>query len=220
MTSRRQPIKPIGMNFPRRSVARVALASFLAIGSVATAAWAESKFAVIDSQRAMMETEDGLRMQATLKKMFESKQQELEAKQAELQREQADIEKQRSVISEEALMRLAEAWQREMVALQQKSVTYNQEMQKKQGELTQPIFEKTNQIIRRLATTEGYDMVVDRMAVAYVRSDLDLTDRVITMYNGGGAPAATKAPASAVGAAPPAAKPAAAKPAAAKPPTQ
>jgi hypothetical protein len=33
--------------------------------------------------------------------------------------------------------------------------------------------------------------VVDKQAVPYARSDLDLTDRIITMYNGGaaGAPA-------------------------------
>ena len=42
-------------------------------------------------------------------------------------------------------------------------------------------------IIRRLATQEGFDVVVDKKAVPYVRSDLDVTDRVITMYNSGGA---------------------------------
>lgn len=181
---------------------RAALAAFSVVSTIALGAYAEQKFAVIDSQRAMMETEDGIRLQATLKKLFESKQQELESKQAELQREQADIEKQQSVISQDALRRRAEAWQREMVALQQKSVAYNQEMQQKQQELTQPIYEQTNQIIRRLATSEGYDMIVDRMAVAYVRSDLDLTDRVIAMYNSGGAAAPKKDAPSRAGEAP------------------
>jgi outer membrane protein len=41
-------------------------------------------------------------------------------------------------------------------------------------------------IIRRLATQDGYDIVVDKQAVPYVRSDLDLTDKIITMYNQGG----------------------------------
>lgn len=195
---------------------RAPRAAFAVITTLGLAAWAESKFAVVDLQRAMMETEDGLRMQANLKKLFDSKQQTLETKQAELDRERADIEKQESVISQEALRKRAEAWQREVLALQQMSVTYNQEMQTKQSEMTKPIFEKTSQIIRRLATNEGYDLVVDRMAVAYVRSDLDLTDRVITLYNGGVAPAASGAPASA---APAKAAPAPAKaaPAAPKP---
>ena len=57
--------------------------------------------------------------------------------------------------------------------------------------------QKTMNIIRRLATQDGYDVVVDKKAVPYVRSDLDLTDRVIQMYNSGvgGDAADGKAPA-------------------------
>jgi outer membrane protein len=203
LTRAPEPVKPRPMSTALRFFrGRAPIAMFALISTVGLAAWAESKFAVVDLQRAMMETEDGLRMQANLKKLFDSKQQTLESKQAELDRERADIEKQESVISQDALRKRAEAWQREVLALQQMSVTYNQEMQTKQNELTKPIFEKTSQIIRRLATNEGYDLVVDRMAVAYVRSDLDLTDRVITLYNGGVAPA----PADSAGAGKPAPK--------------
>jgi len=163
--------------------------AFALASTFALVAYAQ-KVAVVDTQRAMMETEDGLRMQANLKKVFDTKQQELERRQQDLERERADIEKQQDVVSEQAIRRRAEEWQREMMALQQMSVTYNQELQKKQAELTQPIIEKTMGIIRRIATSEGYDMVVDKQVVPYSRSDLDLTDRVITMYNGGAAPAA------------------------------
>jgi len=83
--------------------------------------------------------------------------------------------------------------QRDMMQLQQKFVEYNQDIQKKQSELTQPVFQKTMNIIRRLATQEGFDVVVDKKAVPYVRTDLDLTDRVITMYNSGAGGDADKA---------------------------
>jgi outer membrane protein len=148
-------------------------------------AHAQSKIAVVDTQRAIMETEDGLRAQATLKKVFDNKQRELDKKQEDLQKEREDIEKQRDVLSKGALAKRADKWQRDMMQLQQKFVEYNQDIQKKQGELTQPVFQKTMNIIRRLATQEGYDVVVDKKAVPYVRSDLDVTDRVITMYNSG-----------------------------------
>jgi outer membrane protein len=91
------------------------------------------------------------------------------------------------VLSKGALAKRADKWQRDMMQLQQKFVEYNQDIQKKQSELTQPVFQKTMNIIRRLATQEGFDVVVDKKAVPYVRSDLDVTDRVITMYNSGGA---------------------------------
>jgi outer membrane protein len=78
-----------------------------------------------------------------------------------------------------------------MMQLQTVFVEYNKEMQKKQNELTQPIFQKAMGLIRRLATQKGLDMIVDKQAVPYVRSDLDMTDQLITLYNSGGvAPAA------------------------------
>ena len=84
------------------------------------------------------------------------------------------------------MQKRAEDWQKEMMALQQVFVDYNKELEKKQKELTDPIFEKVMGIVKRLATSEGYDLVVDKQAVAYIRSDLDLTDRAIQLYNSGG----------------------------------
>ena len=163
---------------------------------------AETKVAVVDTQRAIMETEDGLRAQATLKKLFDNRQRELDKRQVDLQKERDDIEKQRSVLSKLALQNRVEQWQQEMVKLQTMFMEYNKELQKKQGELTQPIFQKAMGLIRRLATQEGYDVVVDKQAVPYVRSDLDVTDRVITLYNQGAPADSPPSPAAAAPKAP------------------
>jgi len=163
------------------------LSLVLALLAVALPASAQTmRVGVVDTQRAVMETEDGLRMQATLKKLFDSRQRELDKKQEDLQKEKDDLDKQRDVLSKVAFAKRADKWQREMVQLQTVFVEYNKELQKKQGELTQPIFQKAMNIIRRVATQEGFDLVVDKQAVPYSRSDLDVTDRVITLYNQGG----------------------------------
>lgn len=133
-----------------------------------------------------METEEGLRAQATLKKLFDSRQRELDKKQEQLQKEREDIEKQQGILSKEALAKRLESWQRDMSQLQATFLEYNKELQKKQGELTQPIYQRTMSLIRRLATNEGVDIVVDKQAVPYVRGDLDLTDKIIQMVNAGG----------------------------------
>jgi outer membrane protein len=183
-----------------------ALSLALCVGFFTPRAFAQNiKFAVVDVQRAVMETEDGLRAQATLKKFFDKRQQELDAKQTELQKQREDIEKQSKVISQQALQKRMEDWQKQMVELQTVFVEYNKELQKKQGELTQPIYGKIMGLLRRLAAQDGYDAILEKQAVPYLRNDLDLTDRVIQMYNGGGAaPAGSGAPAPA---APKAAKP-------------
>jgi outer membrane protein len=171
-----------------RSVRRLFAAGLVGAACAASAplAHAETRMAVVDTQRAVMETEDGLRAQATLKKHFDQRQRDLDRKQNQLQEEREDIEKQKGVLSKEALATRVDKWQREMAQLQTVFVEYNKELQKKQNELTQPIVQKTMVIIRRLATQNGYELVIDKQAVPYARNDLDLTDRVITAYNQGG----------------------------------
>ena len=102
-------------------------------------AHAEVKIGVVDMQRAMMQTEDGLRAQATIKKFFDRRQQELDRRQDELQRERDDLAKQAKVLSRAALQRRMELWQRRMIEVQTLFVEYNKELQKKQSELTAPI---------------------------------------------------------------------------------
>lgn len=172
-----------------------ALAFFL----IASAASAQTKVGVIDVQRAVASTEDGLRAQATLKKLFDSRQQELNKKQTDLQRQREDIDKQAKVLPKDALQKRIDDWQKQMMELQAVFIEYNKELEKKQKELTDPVFEKVMAIVKRIATSENIDLVLDKATVAYVRTDLDLTDKAIQMYNsgagGGAAPAPGPAPA-------------------------
>ena len=144
----------------------------------------EAPFAVAwDSTAA----EDGIRAQATLKKLFDKRQQELDGKQTELGRAREDIEKQSRVLSREALQKRMEDWQRRMIELQTVFVDYNKELQKKQGELTGPILKKMMTVIGRVAKKSGYELILDRQAAPYARPDLDLTEQVVQMYNSGDA---------------------------------
>jgi outer membrane protein len=162
-----------------------ALALALSILLLAPAAFAQMKFAVIDVQRAVMETEDGLRAQATLKKLFDKRQQELDAKQNALQQARDDIEKQAKVLSKESLARRTDEWQRSMIELQGIFVEFNKELQKKQSELTNPIYNKVVSILRQIAAQDAYDAIFEKNAVPYSRSDLDITDKAIQVYNAG-----------------------------------
>ncbi|MBL9024689.1 MAG: OmpH family outer membrane protein [Myxococcales bacterium] len=144
-----------------------------------------ASIAVVDLQGAVMQTEDGIRAQATLKKLFDKRQQDLDAKQTKLAKMREDIERQSKVLSREALARRMDFWQKEMISLQTVFVDYNKELSKKQAELTQPIIQKMVAIIGKLARQNGHDLVLDKQAAPYARPDLDLTDKVVSMYNSG-----------------------------------
>jgi len=176
---------PIAARSLRRSVLALALVLPGLFGAAEGTAHAESKVAVVDVQHAVMATEEGIRAQATLKKVFDKRQQDLDAMQNELQKAREDIEKQSRILSREALQKRMEDWQRRMIELQTRFVDYQKELQKRQGELTGPIIKKMVGIIARLAKKNGYELILDKQAAPYARADLDLTERVIQMYNSG-----------------------------------
>lgn len=150
-----------------------------------SAAGSAEGIAVIDVQGAVMQTEDGIRAQATLKKLFDKRQQDLDAKQERLAKAKGDIEKQARILSREAVSRRMENWQKEMLELQSVFLDYNKELTKKQNELTAPIYQRIVGLVARLAKQNGYEVVIDKQAAPYARSDLDLTERVIQLYNSG-----------------------------------
>lgn len=148
-------------------------------------AFAQSKVAVIDMRKAVTETEDGLRAAATIKKVFQSRQLELDNKQKDLAKQRDDLAKLEKTLSKEEFQKKAENWQKQGMALQQVFVEYNKELEKKERELTEPIHAKMLGILRKIATAEGYDAILDKVAVPYIKDTLDVTSRCVTEYNKG-----------------------------------
>ena len=165
------------------------LGGALAIGGIAWAspAQAQAKLAVVDVRRAVLETEEGLRVQASLKKLFDSRQTELDAKQVQLQKDKEALDKeyQAGKTSKDVLQKKLEALQKAAAEIQGLTVDYQREMSRKETELTTPILNKILGILKRIAANDGFDMIVDKSVVPYYRSDLELTDRAIQMFNAG-----------------------------------
>ncbi len=165
------------------------LGGAIAVGAVAWAApaQAQTKMAVVDVRRAVLETEEGLRVQASLKKLFDSRQTELDAKQIQLQKDKEafDKEVQAGKTPKDVLQKKLENMQKTAAEIQGLTVDYQREMSRKESELTTPILNKILGILKRIAANDGFDMIVDKSVVPYYRSDLELTDRAIQMFNAG-----------------------------------
>jgi outer membrane protein len=208
---------------PSRVLALVlALGSLVAVARPSPSLAADGrapKIAVVDLQRAVLETEDGLRAQSTLRKYFERRQAELNGRQEELLKKKEDLEKQAKVLSKEALARALDDWQRQLNELQGVYVSYENERVKKQNDVTAPIYARVTSLLRKVAQRDGYDLVLERQAVPYSKAELDVTDQLIVMYNSneeGAAEPAAAPPAGSGAPAAPSAPPAAPRPAASK----
>jgi outer membrane protein len=145
------------------------------------------KIGVADMQRALQETEDGRKAKDTLKKLFEQRQKMLDKQQTDLKTLKDSIEKQRAVLSQDVLQKKAEEYQKAMMELQQTYVEFQREIAAKEGELTKPILERMQRILRRMGQAEGYSLILERgeAGVVYIPSTYDLTDVLIQRYNSG-----------------------------------
>ncbi len=196
------PLRPTWL----RRAAGPVLAAVLAGGALllgaapASAQSAGTKIAVIDVRRAIAETEQGLRVQAQLKKLFESRQMDIEGKTRQLQTDKEALEKeaQNPKVDKAVLQKKYEKLVQLDAEIQRLQMDAQREMQRKEAELTTPILSGILEAVKRIAAQEGFEMVLEKSAVPYFRGDLELTDRAIQMFNSGqagkAAPAAPKAP--------------------------
>ncbi len=174
-----------------RSLLRLVAGLVLVLTTLApsVAAAAEMNLAVIDLQRAIADTEDGLRMRSQLQAMVDQSKIDFEEKRKALEAAKAEFQKlQKQGASQQVLQQKyvdLERMNYELQVAQQKS---ERELVKKENELTMPIYNALMGLVRQLASQNGYDMVLSRQAVPYFRKDLDITDRVIQMYNASQSP--------------------------------
>jgi len=145
------------------------------------------KIGVVDMQRALMEIEDGRKAKASLKQVFEQKQKVLDKQQADLKALKESLEKQRNVLARDVMEKKLGEYQRAFSELQSTYMAFQQELGAKEGDLTKPIIERLQRIMRRIGQTDGYALILDRgeAGVVYVPSTYDLTDLLIQRYNAG-----------------------------------
>ena len=162
---------------------------FLSAFLVATVAGAVSaddiKIAVVDLRRALNETNEG---KAAMKKLTRHKnklQKKIENKEKQILKMKETIEKQQNVLTKDALQKKVEEYYRAVTELQQTYMEYQRELAAKETKATQSILEKMVSIIEEIGRSDGYTLILDRSsgAVAWAPSHLDLTDKLIQVYN-------------------------------------
>ena len=159
-------------------------AAFLA-GSFATPALAVTgKFAFVDLQRALEETDDGKKAKAKLKSDFDRKQQALDAKQEELKKMKEAFDKKSQLMKPEALQKEQKDMQDRFVELQTIYQRLQKDLAEKEQTATRGIFTKLQAVVGKIADRDHFDMVLEKnAAVVWGQPSLDITNEVIRMYN-------------------------------------
>lgn len=153
------------------------------LAGLAPAARAETRIGIVDFQRAGEECDEGKAMLAALKKEIDEKQKQLDVKQTEFQTLQADFEKQQALLNEQTKQAKMAELEKRAAELRQMFMQLNQEVSQRQGEAVKGMSDRVKAVVKEIADGEGLQMVIDRGAVVYASSALDITNEVIRKYN-------------------------------------
>lgn len=146
----------------------------------------KAKFAFVDVDRAVGETEDGLRAKAMLKKRSDREQQRVTQVEDDLRRMQDELT-QLAKNGDPKVQTKALEYQKHLNDYNEMIKRINQDIALREDQLFAPIESKVRDIFARIGTEKGIDVVVDKKTIQYVNSAKveDLTEQVIREYNWG-----------------------------------
>jgi outer membrane protein len=165
-----------------RFIALLAVVMAFAFSSVS---FAQVKVGLVDMSRCFLTSAAGVKAAEELKN-FESdlviklKVKENQEEIAKLEKDYVDTEK---TLTEAGKRAKLEVLQKKSAELENIRRTYTSELQKKDRELTSKIHSEVISVVEGLAKEGKYTAILDKQAVVYSADGVDITDKVIEIYN-------------------------------------
>jgi outer membrane protein len=154
----------------------------LAVSSAVFTAAAQVKVAVVNSQRAMAESDELKKASAAMEAKYKPRQDELNKLQNDLQ----SIEQQLNsgkITNPQAAADLQLQGQRKQRDAQRISDDLQADVEKDRQDILGKASQKMQQVIAKLAEEKGVDVVIDSSQAIYFKPALDITNDAIAAFN-------------------------------------
>ncbi len=157
--------------------------ALLALVLVAGTAAAELKVAVLDTQRALAESEEA-------KALIERINRELKNEQEEVQTLGESIRKLNEKLGKDGEVMSAAEKRKAQKEIEDKQIDYQflvnklqKEVNDRRNELLQQMVPKVDAVLKDLIASEGYDLILERANLRYASAEHDITRRVTEKLN-------------------------------------
>ncbi len=156
------------------------LIALLALASVGTAG-AQVKIAVINTQKALLETDELKKAQADMEARFKPRQDQM----VKLQKELQDIQTQLNSgkLNELGTTELNAEGQRKQRELQRMQQDLQEDVERERTEILQRAGTRMQEVVKKLAEEKGLDIVVDSANTVFFKTSLEVTAEATAAYN-------------------------------------
>lgn len=152
-------------------------ALLLSIGTAAAAAAADLKIGFIDAERINRESVPAERASKQLEKEFAPRAQELQRREAQIKSLQAQLEKEAVTMSESDRRAREQELARMSLDYQRLQREYREDLNLRRNQELSALFERANRVIRQIAESEKYDLILQE--AVYRNPRIDITDKVL-----------------------------------------
>jgi len=177
------------------SLNKVVVAALLAMAGMGIAN-AQVKIAVINSQKALLETEEIKKAQRDMEGKFKPRQDQMVKLQKELEDIQAQLNSGK--LNEVGTQELNTEGQRKQRELQRMQQDLQEDVERERTEILQRAGTRMQDVVKKLAEEKGLDIVVDAGNTLFFKPTFEITAEATAAYNKaypvGGAAAATTSP--------------------------
>ena len=149
----------------------------------AAPASAELKSGFVNSQRILNEAPQAAKAKKEIEKEFAKRDQDLQKLAKQLQTMQESMQKNSVTMSDSERLDKERQLNELNRDFQRKQREFREDLNLRQNEEMAAIFDKVNKVIKNIAVTEKYDLILQEAVYASPR--IDLTDRVIKALSDG-----------------------------------
>jgi outer membrane protein len=155
----------------------------LALSSLSGLASAQTKVAVINLQKAVLESNEIKKASTALEAKFRPRAQELEKLQADLERIQQTLQNGQGKLSPQGEADLQAEGTRKQTAYTRKNEDLQKDVDAERNEILAKSSKQMQEVVGKLAAEKGYDVVVDVSNTVFFKPALEITADAITAYN-------------------------------------
>jgi outer membrane protein len=155
-------------------------AAGLVTSSVASA---QAKIAVIDFQRAILETAEIKKASNELQAKYKGRTDALDKVQRELNDIQTQLQSSQGKLSASGEADLTSRGQRKQREAQRLSEDLQADVERERNDILQRAGTRMTEVVKKLSEEKGYDFVADRANLVYFKPAIDITNDAIAAYD-------------------------------------
>jgi len=161
------------------------IVGFLLAAMPVMAAAAPVKIGVIDTQKILRTSKAAKAAQSVFMKDLEAKRAVYQAKEKEIKALDDELKNQNIKLSAEIRKEKTEKLAQEVKEIKRLGTDMEEELKKKEVELTRRLLSEIAQIVRTFSKKEHYTVILEKSSVIVADDAVDITDRIIKLYDAG-----------------------------------